>query len=287
MDWTIGETELAGWINDRLRALVVGAAPDTAAALLARLADESVHRELSAADVWTYLAKHDVAPRNLDRDATIVRIVSNSADAYLARLRPLYIGGHEIRRPEADMAVRHLDRGKRTILAGAAGAGKSVVAGQVVSIARQRQWPVLVVSAERLPGAATTTQLGVELGLPDSPATVLAAVAAGGDALLVIDQLDAVSVTSGRHPERLGLVSDLLREACSYPRLRVLLACRQFDIDNDRALRAATHDDDAEVVAVSTLEDTEILGALTAAGLSTAVPAPLMRLLALPLPSLT
>ncbi len=281
--WTIGETELAGWINDRLRTLVTGPERATVAAVLAQLADESVHRELSAADVWTYLAAHGVAPRNLDRDATVVRHVADSADAYLARLRPLYIGGHELHRPEADTAASHLDDGRRTMLTGAAGAGKSVVAGKVVTIARQRKWPVLVVSADRLPDAATTTQLGVELGLPESPATVLAAVAAGGDALLVIDQLDAVSVTSGRHPERLSLISDLLREVRSYPRLRALLACRQFDIDNDRALRAVTHEGDAAVVTVSTLDEEQIRQVLADAGLATAVPAPLMRFLAVPL----
>lgn len=280
---TIGEPDLARWIDDRLRPLVTGAEPTTVAAVLAQLADDSVHRELSAADVWTHLATHGAAPRNLDRDATVVRLVAVSADAYLARLRPLYIGGHELHRPEADTAAGHLDDGRRTTLAGAAGAGKSVVAGQVVAIARQRHWPVFVVSADRLPDAATTRQLGVELGLPASPAAVVAAVAAGGDALLVIDQLDAVSVTSGRHPERLGLISDLLREARSYPGLRALLACRQFDIDNDRALRAVTHEDDAAVVSVGSLDEEQIRQVLAGAGLATAVAAPLMRLLAVPL----
>ena len=229
------------------------------------------------------LATHGVAPRDLDRDATVVRLVADSADAYLAHLRPLYIGGHELHCPEADAAAGHLDDGRRTILAGAAGAGKSVVAGQVVAIARHRQWPVRVVSADRLPDASTTTQLGVELGLPDSPGTVLAAVAAGGDALLVIDQLDAISVTSGRHPERLGLVNDLLREVRSYPNLRVLLACRQFDIDNDRALRAVADEDNAAVVGIGTLNEQQIRAGLADAGLTAPVPARLMRLLAVPL----
>lgn len=283
---TIGEPELAGWVEDRVRALVTGAEPATVAAVLAQLADNSVHRELSAADVWRHLAGHGVTARNLDQDVAVLRYIADSPEAFLARLRPLYIGGHELHRPEADTAVGHLDEGRRTILVGAAGSGKSVVAAGVVSTARERQWPVLVVSADRLPDAATTTQLGADLGLPDSPVTVLAAVAAGGDALLVIDQLDAVSVSSGRHPERLRLVSDLLREVRSYPRLRTLLACRQFDIDNDRALRAVTHDNDAAVVAVvavSTLTEEQVRHVLAEAGLTAGVPAALTRLLAVPL----
>jgi hypothetical protein len=279
----IGEGELRDWINDRLRALVAGAEPATIAAVLAQFADDSVHCELSATDIWANLAKHGVTPRDLDRDAAVVRRIEDSPDAYLARLRPLYIGGHELQRPEADTAAEHLLDRRRTVLAGAAGSGKSVVTAQVVSLARERRWPVLVLSADRLPDVATTAQLGSKLGLPESPATVLAAVAAGGDALLVIDQLDAVSVTSGRHPERLRLVNDLLREVRSYPRVRTLLACRQFDIDNDRGLRAVAHEDDAAVVAVGDLDAEQIRQVLADAGLATALPAPLMQLLAVPL----
>mgnify|MGYP001267349719 CR=1 FL=1 len=279
----IDENDLAQWINDRLRAYTAGADPGTVAAVLAQLVDDSVHQELSAADVWAYLAKHGIVRRDLDRDAAVVRRVADSAESYLARLRPLYIGGHELPRQEARTALNHLDEGRRVILVGGAGVGKSVVTAQVVTLARERRWPVLVISADRLPDTATTTQLGAELGLSDSPSTVLAGVAAGGVALLVIDQLDAVGVVSGRHPERLRLITDLLREARSYPRLRVLLACRQFDIDNDRELRAVVRDDNAALVTVGDLDEGQIRQVLAAAGLPVKVPTPLMRLLAVPL----
>ena len=93
----------------------------------------------------------------------------------------------------------------------------------------------------------------------------------------------AAPPAANRHPERLGLVSDLLREFRSYPRLRALLACRRFDVDNDRALRAVTHEHHAAVVGVGNLDEEQIRQVLTDAGLVTAVPAPLMRLLAVPL----
>ena len=279
----IGEDELAEWITERLRSRATGAEPATVAAVLAQLADDSVHQELSAGAVWAHLATHGITPRNLSQDAAVSRLVINTAESYLARLQPLYIGGHDLPRPEAGTVFDHLDGGHRVVLAGAAGAGKSVVSAQTVVRARVQGWPVLVVSADRLPDATTTTQLGTGLGLPDSPVVVLGGVAAGRDALLVIDQLDAVSVVSGRHPERLGLVTDLLREARSHPGLRVLLACRQFDIDNDRALRAVAHEDTAIVVSVGELTDSQIRTALTDAGLAPDVPAPLLRLLATPL----
>jgi len=153
------------------------------------------------------------------------------------------------------------------LLGGAAGRGKSVVAAQLVIRARREGWPVLVLSADRRPSADTTGQMGERLGLPDSPVTVLAALAAGSPALLIVDQLDAVSVVSGRHPERLGVITDLLTEAGSYPGVRVILACRQFDLDNDREPRAVAGTPGTESVAIGDLNEEQVRDALTAAGL--------------------
>lgn len=280
---TIGESELAAWIIDRLKPLVVGLEPQTIAAVLAQLADDSLHIELTPSDVWTHLSGRGAAPRNLASDTRLVAEVRGSVDAHLNRLRTLYIGGRVLHRSESDAVADQLDTGRRVIVTGAAGAGKSVVMADVIGNMSERGWPMLVLSADRLPEAATATQLGLALGLPDSPVTILAAISTGADALLVIDQLDAVSVTSGRHPEHLDVISDLLREALGFPNIRVLLACRQFDIDHDRALRGVLLDDEAGVVHVGSLSAEQVTGALVAAGLPTSLPPRLASLLVVPL----
>jgi hypothetical protein len=57
---------------------------------------------------------------------------------------------------------------------------------------------------------------------------------------LIIDQLDAVSLASGRHPNFFECIDEMLRQAQAHPQLRVLLACRKFDLDNDHRLRRLT-----------------------------------------------
>jgi hypothetical protein len=278
----IDEPQLARWVEDRLRALVTGA-PATAAAVLAQLVDDSVHHELTATDVWAHLAEHGHAPRNLSQDEVVVRRLGEGVESYLRRLRPLYIDGRELPRVEADRAFSHLVEGRRVLLAGGAGHGKSVVAAQVVERARRQGWPTLVLAADRLPAVDTVNQLGDVLGLPDSPTTVLGAVAAGGNALLVIDQLDAVGVVSGRHPERLSMVTDLLTQAASYPRVRVLLACRKFDLDNDRELRAVAGAADSVAVPIGVLDESVVRQVLGDVGAEANLPPTAMRLLAVPL----
>jgi hypothetical protein len=278
----IDEAQLERWVEDRLRALV-GGVPGTAAAVLGQLVDDSVHRELAAKDVWERLAAHGIAPRNLSQDSTVVRRLSEGVESYLQGLRGLYIDGRELRRKAADQAFSHLLAGRRVLLAGGAGAGKSAILAQVVEQARREGWPVLVLAADRLPAADTAHRLGAELGLPDSPATVLAGIAAGGDALLVLDQLDAVSVASGRHPERLGLVSELLTQAASYSQVHVVLACRRFDLDNDRELRAVAGAAESVAVSVGELDAPVVDQVLSDAGIPTDLPPNLRRLLTVPL----
>lgn len=69
---TISENVLSQWNTDRLRALVTGCEPATAAAALSQLADDAVHHTLNAEHVWAHLAQHGIAPRQLDGDAKLV-----------------------------------------------------------------------------------------------------------------------------------------------------------------------------------------------------------------------
>ena len=96
---------------------------------------------------------------------------------------------------------------------------------------------------DRLEPCQTPAEVGGQLGLPGSPASVLAAVADGDDCLLVVDQLDAISLASGRNPEFFDCIAALMEQARDYPKMRVLSACRKFDVENDYRLRQFTGND--------------------------------------------
>ncbi|MCZ2819740.1 hypothetical protein O2V63_05305 [Modestobacter sp. VKM Ac-2977] len=279
---TIDEKQLGQWVLDRLKVAVTGS-PTVAAALLAQLADDSVHRVLTSADVWEVLTPEGITARNLDQDARLVATVESITINYLARLRRSHVGGHELPRKEADQALSHLRAGGRVLVAGGAGCGKSVVTGQVTAGARDLGWPVLVLSADRWSDARTPPQLGQQLDLPDSPVTVLAGLARGGPALLVIDQLDALSKISGRHPDRIELLGQLLTEADSHPNLRILLACRRFDLDNDRELRTLAATPEVLPLDVAELTAAQVNTAFALAGLEAPSAGPLRHLLTVPI----
>ena len=114
--------------------------------------------------------------------------------------------------------------------------------------------PVVAFRADRLEPTQLPDNVGGQIGLPGSPANILAAVAQGKHCVLAIDQLDALSLASGRNANFFDCVHEIVRHAQAYPNMRILLACRKFDLDNDYRLRRLTDSDGvAEAVEVQRL----------------------------------
>lgn len=103
--------------------------------------------------------------------------------------------------------------------------------------------------------------------------------------MLVVDQLDALSVVSARNQAAWGVFNELLDEAGSYPNLRLLLACRSFDLDRDPRLRAlVTDQDQVERIPLQPLEEETVRLAVATAGLDpTSLNAAQVEILSIPL----
>ena len=141
---------------------------------------------------------------------------------------------------------------------GAAGSGKSAALSLAVRQILNKGIKVLGFRLDRLEEFASSEELGSRLGLSSSPVASLAASAHGERCVLVIDQLDVVSLASGRMPNSFDAVAEIVLEATNFPELKVILACREFDVNNDYRIRALRESASAECVAVSKLSDAEI-----------------------------
>ncbi|MGW4125671.1 hypothetical protein [Nocardia sp. NPDC004711] len=57
----------------------------------------------------------------------------------------------------------------------------------------------------------------------------------------------------------------MIAEATAFPNLRIVLGCRQFDVDNDHRIRTFIRRVEADAVTVAPLIDAQVNTALTAA----------------------
>jgi hypothetical protein len=257
---------------DAMAGLLLAGAPAKLAALsLGDLAIQSLGVRLTAAVIEKRLVEYELSRAQLVGNPAVAQLV----DAVLASwntsverdlLKPA------IARDESGQllsALRSNDT-RVTMVVGAAGAGKSSVLWQSVRELVAEGWPVLAFRLDRLESLTSTAEIGEKLGLGASPVTALAAVGAGEACLLVIDQLDAVSFASGRIPSGFHTVVDLIQEAAAFPQMRVLLACRAFDVDNDYRIRQLVADKLVERLEVHPLPDDQLNAAVDAMGLPAA-----------------
>ncbi|MFF8769792.1 hypothetical protein [Kitasatospora sp. NPDC015120] len=120
---------------------------------------------------------------------------------------------------------------------GSAGMGKSTVVGEVVALAEDHGWPVLPFRMDEMAAEDRTAEaVGRRLSLPGSPATVIARMASGAPALLVVDQLDAASSYSGRMPDAFEAVDEMLETLADSSNVKIVLVARSIDVEKDPRL---------------------------------------------------
>ena len=234
--------------------------PSNALSVLMDFALEQVHRELTSVDIWDFLQSRGFKKQTWARDQGVVDVISELNEAYRSGMLPVDIGGVTIPRGEVTKILEIFsdERSANTVLvSGKAGVGKTSVISQVLNSTKDLRWPVLTLRVDRLEAALTPSELGESIRLPASPVSVLAAVADEKDCLLVVDQLDSISLASGRNPEFFDCIGLLLNQAQQHSNMKVLVACRKFDIDNDYRIQELIRDGGiATEVAVGEFDET-------------------------------
>lgn len=272
---TISESTLRDVVESRLAALVEGVSTNTRD-VLAQFALEDVHREVTAHELWHHLEQRGMHRLRWDRDPHVLARLDEQNRRYVEPLENEMISGRSIPRDEAETVQFLLtgdqpDNKRAVLLSGPAGGGKSGVASQVVTSLKQSGVPFLAFRVDRLQPVATAQAVGEQLDLPGSPANVLAAVAQERRCVLVIDQLDAVSLASGRSATFFDCIEEIIRHSSAHPEMRLLLVSRQYDIDNDhRFKRLKAEHGIASVVQVSPLLHERVMEIVSDFGLESA-----------------
>ena len=169
------------------------------------------------------------------------------------------------------------------VVEGRAGSGKSTVAAASAAALAESGWHVAAVRMDVAETLLTSGALGRAMELTESPSVLLAAVSDGQPALLVVDQLDAVSLHSGRVPDSFDAVNEVLLEIEHYPNVKVLLACRTVDLERDPRLGSLRTGERVGRHAVGELDIETVRTHLAACGIDSPDSSPTMELLRTPL----
>ena len=181
---------------------------------------------------------------------------------FFRSLRPHLAGGELIHRKETSEVLKQLDDGATRVVMvhGVAGSGKSGVLLEVTETLAEDGVPFLPLRLDRLTLRADPRRFSAqELQLPESPARCLRALAEERDAVLVIDQLDALRWTSSHSAEAWDVCREMMEEALATPGLKLVVCCRTVDLDHDPQLRAWEKKSEyLSRVAVNLLEEEDV-----------------------------
>ena len=245
-------------IEDQVRAYLAVRfnQPDNVCDALHRFAQDSIHKVVNRERLISYLEGKGFTPRQLAKSDDAPSVISEATDRYL-RARRMLIQGSLIPRSSTQEILSKIKEnevnGADCVLTGKAGGGKTGCVIECVEALQQSDdIAVLVFRLDRIKPVSSTKELGEGLGFEESPALVLATAAESlsRDAVLIIDQLDAVSTTSGRSAEFFEVVEDLLDEVQGLRnsvKIHIVVVCRKFDWENDHRLRRPLGKDCVEV----------------------------------------
>ncbi|ULP49667.1 hypothetical protein [Mycolicibacter virginiensis] len=262
---TIGDDQLKAMVRLQAEVALTGDL-DHVVAVMTELVRDHAGEYLTAADLWRELRGKRYEPNLWRRGHGLAVKVDAANSRFRASREQTLIGGQLIVRTEAQQ-LRELVESHRIVLVdGAAGTGKSDVLLQFMRDLEDDRIPHLALRLDRVSPTRRPGDVGDELDLPASPVVTLAAHAKSALSVLVVDQLDIVSATSGRSPQFLDCVQQMITEAAATPNLRIVLSCRTFDRTNDARLRRVVAAGEATVLTVGTFTESQVLATTAALG---------------------
>lgn len=267
---TISENQLREFIKAIAATLIEGNI-EAIIATLRVYCETHLHQSLTSTSIWTYLRGAGFKPIAWGQDDNVLLNIERRNDTYAQSGKNLLINKAVISRTEIVQSIQtSLNNGcKHIAIIGDAGSGKSVVLQSVFTICRTEAKPVFGFRLDRVNATQSPRELGQQLGLPDSPVYILAQIANTAPCILFIDQLDAVSLTSGRHPDFFNCIEDIIQQAQAFPNMQLIFGCRAFDLKHDHRFRQLFEKKDekqAQTINVTHLAKEQVDAALLQAG---------------------
>lgn len=239
-------------------------------AVLERFCEQHIHEHVTAALVVEHLESLGLRQQPRAGDASVISGLRQSGQRLQAHVKQFEPAGGLAPTGDVDAVVgmlRDPDGKQIVVVEGRAGLGKSTVAAAAAAALEEGGWCVAAARMDIAATMLTSDALGRAMELTESPSVLLAVVSDGQPALLVVDQLDAVSLYSGRVPDSFDAVTDVLSEIERYPNVKVLLACRTVDLENDQRLRSLRDSERVGRHAVSELDIETVKAHLAGCGI--------------------
>lgn len=233
----ISEYELQERINQNIQYLFSSEQKIVYNALLSFVVmKDTLGKEITQSVLFDYFKKQGIAFRLKDGDKRISPRISEINREYRENFRPLQ--GGLVHRKEFDDCIEAIVNEKSIVISGSAGYGKSGCTEAILNYCEEKKIPHIAIKLDRRIPHKNCEIWGQDLGLPGSIVHSMHCVSRNKNAVIILDQLDALRWTQANSSEALAVCMELIRqvEYLNYEREKkiiIVFVCRTYDLEND------------------------------------------------------
>ncbi|MBL1320646.1 MAG: hypothetical protein COA63_006245 [Methylophaga sp.] len=188
-------------------------------------------------------------------DERITPVIEQLSLDFISSIKPYLIADTLIQRSEVDQIINTLDNHAVTLIKAEAGMGKSALMLELHEKIRSQGSLSIPIRLDKTRPENNADAFGKKLGFPYSPILCLSRFASKQKTIFILDQLDAIRWTATHSNNALQVCQQLVRQVLALRKegmdVSIILACRNFDLDEDVALSSWIKGLDDEVLEIS------------------------------------
>lgn len=172
--------------------------------------EDILGKEITQSVLFDHFIKQGIALRLKDGDKRIAPKISEINQEYRENFRPLQ--GGLVHRKEFDDCIEAIVNEKAMIISGSAGYGKSGCTEAILNYCEEKKLPHIAIKLDRKIPHKNCEIWGYELGFPSSIVHSIHCVSRNENAVIILDQLDALRWTQANSSEALDVCMELIRQ---------------------------------------------------------------------------
>ena len=230
------------FIKDKVSQYFIGDAASIKSKFINLILQGEIYgRWLSFQDLEKFIKNEKIEFRNLARDDRIIPRINILNDEYKNSFKTLD-SGLKIR-TQFDECKKYIQEGKSIIIHGKAGNGKSGLTENIIDWCNKSNILHLDLKLDCYIPEGTAQGWGEKLGFPASISYCLNAFSKEDNAVLILDQLDALRWTARNSKSSLATCLELIREIRNLNserenKISIIFVCRTYDLENDNGIKA-------------------------------------------------
>ena len=233
-------------VKDSLKQTIKSLYNGDAESIYSLISNYAIENDLLGREISSYMLNNylqtqpNISSRQLHKDGRIIPRFECLNNEFVSSFVP--INNSIIHRSESESFFKEILSGTSIIMHGKAGSGKSGCILELLNQLKKDDIIHLALKLDRRTPEYTSEKYGESLGLPASPVFCLNAVSKDREAVLILDQLDAIRWTNNHSRTALEVCKEMIREVSNInvnrdKKIILVFVCRTFDFENDRGIK--------------------------------------------------